>query len=192
MLDALFAGGAAWFAVPALIGTGVFAIKLLLMLLGGSDDLDLGGSASAGNAGGAGHADGGGLLEVMSVQGVAAFLMGFGWAGLGALQGLGWGPLASMGLGVGGGVAMCGLFVAMLAGTRRLATSGNVNMQRAMGGEGEVYAAIPAGGRGQVKLVVDGRQRIVAAAGSGEELATGVRVRVLEVKADNSVVVRGV
>ncbi|MCA3004675.1 MAG: hypothetical protein LW650_14930 [Planctomycetaceae bacterium] len=187
MLDTLFSGGAAWFTVPALIGTGVFLIKLVMMLLGGSDDLDLGGSA---DAGGAHHADGSGLITIMSVQGVSAFMMGFGWAGLGALQGLGWSQLAAMGVGVGGGVGMCGMFVALLAGTRRLQSSGNVNFQRAKGAEGEVYATVPASGRGQVRLVVDGRQRIVQATGSGEELPTGTPVRVVEVKQDNSVVVR--
>jgi hypothetical protein len=190
MVDALFGNGAAWFSVPALIGTGIFVIKLLAMLVGGSDDLDIGGGDAAAG-GGHGHVDGSGLLAIISVQGVSAFMMGFGWAGLGGLQGLQWGQLASMGLGVGGGVAMCGLFLALLAGTRQLSTSGNVDFQRATGGEGEVYATIPPAGRGQVKLVVGGRQRIVNATGSGEELKTGTRVRVVEVKADNSVVVRG-
>ena len=47
MIDALFAGGAAWFSIPALIGTGIFIIKLAGMLMGGSDDLDVGGGTSA-------------------------------------------------------------------------------------------------------------------------------------------------
>lgn len=193
MWDALFAGGAAWFAIPALIGTGVFVIKLILLLLGGSDDLDLGGSAgSSADALHSAHGDAHGLVTILSVQGVSAFLMGFGWTGLAAIQGLAWGRLPAMGLAVVGGVLMCGLLMLMLAGTRRLATSGNVNYQRAVGTEAEVYALIPADGRGQVRLIVDGRQRIVNAVSESGQLDTGSRVRVLEVKPDNSVVVRGI
>lgn len=196
MLDALFAGGAAWFTVPALLGTGIFLIKLVLMFMGGSDDLDIGGDASAGAAGHDGghdaHAHSTGLAAIASIQGISAFLMGFGWAGLGAFQGLRWGTLASMGLGVAGGVGMSAFFLALLAATRKLQSSGNIDFQQAKGCEGEVYAAVPASGagRGQVKLVVGGRQRIVQAVSIAGEIATGTRVRVLEVKQDNCVVVQ--
>jgi hypothetical protein len=193
MLDALFAGGAAWFTVPALLGTGVFLIKLVLMFVGGSDDLDIGGDATAADAGhGHGHGHESGLVAIASIQGISAFLMGFGWAGLGAYQGLQWSVLASMGVGVGGGVAMGALFLGLLATTRKLQTSGTVDVQRALGSEGEVYAMVPPaseGGRGQVRLTLSGRQRIVQAKSKAGALATGTRVRVVEVKADNSVVV---
>lgn len=191
MLDALFAGGAAWFSVPALIGTIIFIVKLIGMLMGGSDDLDVGGSSSAtGAADPSGHpGEGGVLLAIVSVQGVSAFMMGFGWAGLGGLQGLHWGLIASMALGLGGGLAMCALFLALLSSTRSLASSGNIDYRRAVGSEGDVYSTIPADGRGQVKLVIGGRQRIVNATAQGAELKTGARIRVVEVKSDNSVVV---
>ena len=128
MLDALFANGAWIFSVPALLGTGIFLIKLVMMLIGGSDDLDLGGDASSADAGHVhdvgmdgshgdahhGHAHNA-LMAVASVQGVSAFAMGFGWAGLGALNGMKWGMAASMGVGVLGGVGMAALFVLLLA-----------------------------------------------------------------------------
>jgi hypothetical protein len=196
MLDALFAGGAAWFTVPALLGTGAFLIKLVLMFMGGSDDLDIGGDATAADAGQGGvHGHESGLVAIASVQGISAFLMGFGWAGLGAYQGLKWGVLGSMGVGVVGGLAMCVLFLGLLATTRKLQSSGTVNVQQARGSEGEVYANVPAaseGGRGQVRLTLAGRQRIVQAKSAGGAILTGVRVRVVEVKADNSVVVEAV
>ncbi len=195
MLDALFAGGAAWFTVPALLGTGIFLLKMAMMLLGGSDDLDLGGDASAGHAGldgghdAVGHANG--LMAIASLQGVSAFLMGFGWAGLGAYQGLKWGTLASMGVGLLGGVLMGLLFLGLLSTTRKLQSSGNIDFAQTKGMEGEVYATVPASGqgRGQVRLVISGRQRIVQAISASAELSTGKRVRVTEAKADNSVVV---
>lgn len=196
MWDALFTGGAAWFSVPAIIGTLIFALKLVLMLVGGSDDLDLGGDASAGHAGHMadpndalhGH---GGLLAVASLQGVSAFAMGFGWAGLGGLQTLKWPVMGAVGLGVVGGLAMVGLFLALLRGTRALQSSGNVNMATAVGAQGSVYANVPEAGqgRGQVKVIVSGRMRVLQATSTGPALSTGSRVKVARVNPDNSVVV---
>lgn len=197
MLDLLFSGTAAWFTVPALLGTGIFLIKLVLMLTGGSHDLDVGGDASAVHAGHDfhdghdGHGHSSGLMAIASVQGISAFLMGFGWAGLGAHQGMNLGLMPSMGVGVLGGAAMGALFVALLSSTRKLSTSGNVNIAETKGATGEVYATVPASGqgRGQVKLVVSGRQRIVQAISQGESIATGITIRVVEVRPDNTVVV---
>lgn len=195
MFDALFTNGAAWFTVPALLGTFIFIIKLLFMLGGGADDLDLGGDVSSGSVGLDGGVDagghGGGLAAIATVQGASAFMMGFGWAGLGAFQGFQLGMLASMGVGLVGAMAMSGLFVALLSTTRKLHSSGNIDFSHAKGTEGEVYATIPAGGqsRGQVRIVISGRQRIVQATSSGGAIPTGTRVRVVATHADNSVVV---
>ncbi|MFO0857806.1 MAG: hypothetical protein U0640_10665 [Phycisphaerales bacterium] len=193
-MDMLFGGGAAWFTVPALLGTGVFLIRLIMMLAGAGHDSDLGGHAGDVHAGDGHHGEDHGqhgIMAVVSVQGLAAFAMGFGWAGLGAYQGLKWGMVPSMALGVGGGVAMALLFLGLMTTTRKLNTSGNIDFSKTVGTEAEVYATIPAkgGGRGQVRIVVSGRQRILQATSNDSEYSTGTRVRVLEAKADNSVVV---
>lgn len=195
MIDALFSGGAAWFTVPALLGTLIFVVKLMLMFVGGADGFELGGEVDSGGAGLDGHGGleghGSGLATIATLQGVSAFMMGFGWSGLGAYQGLEFGVLASMGVGLVGAIAMSSLFMALLATTRKLHSSGNIDFTRAKGSEGEVYATIPphGQGRGQVRLVISGRQRIVQAGSSEDELPTGTRVRVIETRADNSVVV---
>ncbi len=205
MLDALFANGAWIFAVPALLGTGIFLIKLVMMLIGGSDDLDLGGDATSADAGhmhdagmdgshGDGHHGHGhnALMAVASVQGVSAFAMGFGWAGLGAMNGMKLSMLGSMGIGLLGGIAMAGLFVLLISGVRSLQSSGTTNVATSVGNECEVYANVPAKGqgRGQVKVIVQGRMRIAQATQEGaSELATGSRVKVMKANEDGSVVV---
>ncbi|HLP85597.1 MAG TPA: hypothetical protein VK157_14705 [Phycisphaerales bacterium] len=205
MLDALFANGAWIFSVPALLGTGIFLIKLVMMLVGGSDDLDLGGDASSADAGhmhdvgmdgshgdahhGHGH---NALMAVASVQGVSAFAMGFGWAGLGAMNGMKWGMPASMAIGVLGGIGMAGLFVLLISGVRSLQSSGTTNVANSVGSECEVYATVPpkGAGRGQVKVIVQGRMRIVQATQEGETpIATSTRVKVNRANADGTVVV---
>ena len=80
MLDALFSSPAIWFTVPALFGTGLFALKLLLMIVGSSLDTDLGDGHA--DFHGDHHSDADAGVRLLSVQGVLAFLMGFGWAGL--------------------------------------------------------------------------------------------------------------
>lgn len=186
MMDRLFEGPALWFSVPALIGTAVFGLRLVLMLLGGdadggadadvdlSPDLDGGDSTSA--------------FSLLSIQSVSAFLAGFGWGGIGAHLGTGWGPGPSVAVGVVCGLAMVWLLGLLLKGVYDLQASGNISPETYIGVTGEVYATIPGhrSGMGQVKLVVQDRQRICNALSADESLPTHTRVRVLSVNPDHS------
>lgn len=185
MLDVLLGGQAAWFGVPALVGTLIFALKLALLLMGGSGD-----SAEMTETGD-GHADNPLAFKLLSTQSLVAFGMGFGWAGLAGLKALGWGFLPSFGLALGGGFAMAWLVAMMFRGMAELQSSGNIKIDDAIGLEGDVYAQVPARGtgRGQVRLVVSGRQRIFNAESDGDAAPSRTRVRVVKVNDDNSVVV---
>ncbi|MBY0307910.1 MAG: hypothetical protein K2Q09_04130, partial [Phycisphaerales bacterium] len=68
---------------------------------------------------------------------------------------------------------------------------GNLSMNTAVGSEAQVYATVPAKGegRGQVRVVVDTRERIVDATSDGPAIRSGERVRVVKAHADNSIVV---
>jgi hypothetical protein len=74
-----------------------------------------------------------------------------------------------------------------------LQSSGNIALDAAQGAGGVVYVRVPqaGGGRGQVTLVIDGRQRIVNAVSAADELPTGTRVRVVAVNPDNTVTLAG-
>jgi hypothetical protein len=82
----------------------------------------------------------------------------------------------------------------MLRGVSTLATSGNVSPSMAIGHEADVYVTIPAKGqgRGQVKLVISGRQRIYTADSTGPEIESKRRARVVAAHADSSVTVEAV
>lgn len=189
MLDQLFSGYAAWFAVPAIVGTAVFLIRLVLMLVGGAaSDLDF----SVDHAGAdAHHGDPGDALKVLSIQSLFAFAMGFGWVGLGGLKGAGWSFTPSVLAGVAGGVGMVWLLGLLLKGVHDLQSSGNVAIESALGREGDVYATIPgnSGGRGQVRMTLSQRQRIYNAVTEGDELPTSTRVKVTRVNQDNTLTV---
>jgi hypothetical protein len=186
MMDLLFADGAPWFAVPALIGTGVFVIRLVLMLMGGiAADMDV--SLDAHDL--AHHGDSTHAFQVISIQSVSAMMMGFGWAGLASLKGMGWSWPVSILVATACGVAMVYLLAITLKAVYDLQSHGNINIADTVGVEGDVYIGVPAsGGTGKVRLVVENRQRIYNAI-AHEAIPTSTRVRVVSVNADNTVTV---
>lgn len=185
MWDVFFSGAAIWFTIPALVGTGLFLLKLILMLAGGDHGHD---------AGVDGHDFGGGHdadLHILSVQGVLAFLMGFGWVGLLVLSSTSAELILAGAAGlIAGGAAMYGMAKAM-AGLKRLQSSGTVDVRAAIGSEATVYVTIPEAGKGagQVMLVVGQKQRIYNAVSSGPALARNAKVRVLTVQGHNTLAV---
>ena len=139
-------------------------------------------------------ADGGdsdAAFRVLSVQSVAAFLMGFGWGGLGGLRGAGWSPTMSVGAGIAAGVGMMWMLGKLLQAVYRLQSSGNVPIHHALEMEGTVYASIPGAGegKGQVRIVIDDRERFYKAITDGEPIKSRERIRVVGVNDDNSVTV---
>ncbi|QOJ16538.1 MAG: NfeD family protein [Phycisphaeraceae bacterium] len=189
MLDQLFSGNALLFSVPAVAGTLFFAFRLVLMFAGiGGDELDADGADGIDP----GHAhDSTQVFKFLSVQSIAAFVMGFGWGGVGALLGAGWEMTSSILVAVAGGVGMVWLLTWLLKLVYDLQSSGNVNLQDAVGVEGEVYASIPGNreGTGQVKVVLSDRQRIYNAFSEGEPLPSRTRVRIVKVNEDHTLTV---
>ncbi len=189
MMELLFNDNAAWFAVPALVGTILFLIRLLMLLVGGGHDLHVndvhvGGAADH-------HGDPGEAFKALSLQSIVAFLMGFGWAGFGAYRGSHLAMMPSIAIGIAGGVAMVWLLGIMLKGMYDLQSSGNIDIHAAVGQEGDVYLTVPSRGqgRGQVRVTLQARQRIWNAITEGEALPTSTRVKVTRVNDDNTLTV---
>lgn len=186
MYDTLFADGAAWFSVPAIAGTAIFLLKVVFMLIGvdgidadGADALDL-------------HdGDATDSFKVLSIQSLAAFAMGFGWAGVAGLHGAGWSWPLSAAVGVGCGLLLMYVLALGLKGMHDLQSSGNVPLDMALGAQGRVYLTVPEGGtaRGQVRLVIGTKEKIVQAVSEDGTLPTGSAVRVTKVNQDNTVTV---
>lgn len=182
MYQIFFSESAAWFTIPAFIGTGVFFLRLLLMSLGGAGlDLhhDLG--ADMHGALDAHDVDTSHAFHVLSIQSIAAFLMGFGWGGLGSLRGTGWSPLTSVAVGILAGAVMVWVLGLMLKAAYDLQSSGNIAAGDAVGNEALVYTSIPAqgDGGGQVQVIINQRQRTYNAVSVGPPLHTNSRVRVV-------------
>lgn len=203
MYDLFFSGHAAWFSIPAILGTFFFLLRLGLMFLGAVDldvetdtDFDAGGVDAGVDGGGdldgdfdADHADANDLFKYLSIQTVFAFAMGFGWGALASYKGTGWSVPISIAIGVVVGIAMVYLLTILLTFLYDLRSDGTVMIKHAMGIEGDTYAQIPpsASGRGQVTVIINTRQRTYNAVTSDEApIPTGARIRVVGIKDANT------
>lgn len=176
--------------------TTLFLIRMGLMMAG-IGDADHGGDFDTSVAGDtdfahdAAHPASGGAFQLFSLLSVLAFFMGAGWAGLAARLTWGWGTGASAGAAVGFGAA-CMLLSAWLIGSmRKLEAAPHMDLNACVGSIAQVYLPIPAkgAGQGQVRVNVQGRSRIVAAASNGAALPAFASVKVLSVQSDNSLLV---
>ena len=194
MSDLLFGGGAGWYTAPAIIGTAVFTLRLILMLTGVVGDFDMDDATDFDTEFDTdAHADSGHAFAILSINTVAAFLMGFGWAGLAAMKGSSWGDstfLVAL-TALACGAAMVWLLTLLLKAMFDLQASGNISIKQTVGAEGSVYIEIPAShaGKGKIQLVIDKRQRFYDAITEGEGIGRNARVRVNKVNNDNTLTV---
>ncbi|MGH7243264.1 MAG: hypothetical protein ACREJD_07595 [Phycisphaerales bacterium] len=184
MLELFFGDNAGYFALPAALGTAFFLFRLAFLMLGHAHGMDLHVDAHDGS-----HPDPGEAFKVLSLQSVSTFSMGFGWGGLGAYRGAAWSWQTSVLVGVIAGIAMVWLLALMLKAIFDLQQSGNISLDSALGGEGDVYVNIPPAGQGsgQIRLILQDRMRIINAKSEGDAIASARRIRVVRVHQDNTV-----
>lgn len=195
MLQTLFDQRALLFTLPALLGTAAFLVRLGLMVIGGIGDADVDtGLDVDADLGDTDATDSTDAFNLLSVQSVAAFLMGFGWGGFGALVGFGWGLPRSLLVALGFGAFLVWMLGLLMKAMYDLQSSGNIDIEDAVGVAGAVYANVPAAGegRGQVRVVITDRARIYNAISDGGPLATGTTVRVVKTNDDRTLTVTAV
>jgi hypothetical protein len=193
MMELFFGGNAVLFGVPAMLGSAVFLLRIGLMLIGGHSGGDFHGADIHADVvhGGDAHSDSGQAFKTLSIQSVSAFLLGFGWVGLGAYRGSGLSLWTSVGIALAAGFALMWLLGLALKAMNDLQASGTIDIHTAIGQEGDVYCTVPprGKGRGQVRVIVQERQRIYNAVTDGESLPTSSRIRVMGVNEDNTLTV---
>ncbi len=193
---------AIWFGVPALVGTAFFALRMVLMLVGGADvdtgfdvdvdvdfdvDVDVGDVDAPSDTGGD-PGDSTQAFKALSIQAIASFVMGFGWGGLGAFSGGGWPLSISIVFAILCGLGMVWLLGKLLRFVYGFQSSGTVAMYHALESEGTVYAQIPADneGMGQVRVVIGDRARYYNAITDGGALPRDAKIRVVEINDDDN------
>ena len=199
MLDDLFSGNMLFFSIPAIAGTFFFIIRMVMMFAGlgdhhGGGDMDM----HAGDVGAdpaADPHDSTEVFKVLSIQSIVAFMMGFGWGGLGGLKRrrVGIPDLARLSALIGG-IAMVWLLTWLLKLVHDLQSTGTVSIQSAIDAEGDVYVTVPqrGGGMGQVRVIISDRQRIYNAISEDQPLPTNTRIRVTRVNEDNTLTVSAI
>ena len=174
------------FSASALIGGVLFLLWFILLLLGGVAEgvfeglfgLEMDVMSSDGS------------FDAMTFQGVMAFMMFFGLAGLYTMNSDGSDSLAIASGGIAGGASMYGtgkIFQVFFA----LEASGNVEMSEAIGVRGSVYLRIPEGGIGQVQIELGGALKTYnAKSEDGQGIATGDFIEVVDTITSTLVVKR--
>ncbi len=129
-------------------------------------------------------------FKFVSLQGLTAFFMMFGWVGLALTRDSGLPGFVAI---FGGLVA--GFFTVYILGmmfkfAMKLQSDGTMRIRTALGSGGSVYLRIPAqNGTGQVQVEVDGRLKVFdAVSATKEEIKTGEQITVVWVQ-DNGVLV---
>ena len=183
-MELFFGDNAGWYTIPALVGTAFFTLRIVMMLVGlGDHDFEINHDID--------HPDSSHDFQIFSLQSIAAFAMGFGWGAFAAHRGTQWGVGGELASGAVCGAGMVWILAVSLRAMADLQSSGNIELSSAVGREGEVYVTVPSGGttRGQVRLVIEERQRIYNAISGEDDLPRGTRVKVVRINDDNTLTV---
>ena len=157
------------YGICAVVGGCLFLVVMVLMFIGIEFDLDA-------LADGSGH---------VSLHGISGFFTLFGIVGL-YLNSQGYGALVSSAGGIGAGGMMFLIVGRIIMSMRKLESSGNINVDQAVGAKGSVYAEILPGQSGAVTIFIDERERrYEAVTNEPAGLKTGDLIEVKEVISDS-------
>jgi hypothetical protein len=169
------------FILCAAIGGGLFAIRLVLFFLGGFGDTDADGDiGDAGDIGDIGDAaESAASFQLLTLQGITAFLAMFGLVGL-ACHKADLGAALSVGGGTAAGAVSVVIITKLLAALLKLQSSGTISLKNAIGQDGSVYLNIPADGTGKVQVEVQERLMVLEAVSADKvDLKTDDKVKVV-------------
>ncbi|MDH5505609.1 MAG: hypothetical protein OEZ02_00130 [Anaerolineae bacterium] len=128
-------------------------------------------------------------FKFLSMQGLTAFFMMFGLVGMALVQ-AGWQVIFTMLGGTAAGLFTVWVISRIFVGMKMLQSDGTVRMVNAIGQKGTVYLTIPASGTGQVRVAVQGALKIFdAVSANKKKIPTGENIQVIEVIANNILVV---
>ena len=173
------------FAVMALIGTVLFLIYFILILIGGVADgvLEVAGFDADFDMGAEG------IFHMLTIQGILSFIMMFGISGLAVTQSDG-GDLLAIAVAVVSGIFSMWIIGKVFQVMKSLEVDGTVKHSLAVGAQGKVYMTIEAGQTGQVQVEFQNAMRTCDAVLEDEKwsLGTGKFVEVVKVIGETLVV----
>ncbi len=194
------------FFIFALIGTVLFLIQLILIMIGGGDtdadtgdlntgdlDTDFDGDVSADADGAAAHhhPSSDAAFKLLSFQGLTAFFMMFGLVGLAMNRGSEQGTVLSIGVAIAAGFGCMWLVAKLFQLFHGLQSSGTINLDNAVGRRGRVYLTIKKDTPGQIEVEVQGHLKIYEAiSAENEMLPTDTSIKVVGINGATMVVTK--
>jgi hypothetical protein len=179
------------FITCALFGGGLFIFRMIMMLMGfGHHDVggDAGDASDAGGVdmhGGDMHhdlADSDLSFKTLSMQGITAFIMMFGLVGWAMLAQSRSSPFLAIIVAMVAGSVMVWIIKKIFQLASTFQSSGTLDLNKAVGQQGNIYLTIHPGQIGKVQVIVQERMMVLDAnSNSEEELKTGEIVIVTEV-----------
>lgn len=172
------------YAVMALLGTLLFIIKMIMMIVGGDANSDLDGGDFEGDIDGPDHVDGSQSFTLVSVQSILAFFMGTGWIGLACREQWAVNPMPAVFVSAGFGFLMMLMSSYMNMKIKSLNfTPVNRIDKKAIGLKGRAYTDIPSKGKGmgQVEITINEKQQIIQAFSHDGAIKAFTNVRVIRV-----------
>ncbi|MAE64292.1 MAG: hypothetical protein CMJ18_08450 [Phycisphaeraceae bacterium] len=174
--------------VMGAIGSALFLIRLVMMFVFGVDDggdFDLGVDAD----GDVDVHDGG--FGIFSMLSILSFSMGAGWLGLLCRMDWGLGPFVSALIASAFGFSLMLFSSFGMYQLHKLNEVGRYDVRTCIGSVGQVYMRIPAKGDGQgkVQINVEGRHKTLTAISTGDAIESFKAVRVVDVRAPETLVV---
>ena len=179
------------YLVFALLGTFLFLIQLVLMVVGGDGDMDGGDVGLDGQVDTDMSHDTDASFKLLSYQGLTAFFMMFGLTGMALNRGSGYSGFISTVVSLGvGAAAMYG--VAKLFGFfKSMHSSGTINIYNAIGQKGRVYLTIQEETPGQIEVAIQGHLKIYDAISEDKtKIPTDMQVQVVGVISNKTMVVK--
>ena len=165
----------------AIFASAVFIIQMVMTFIG-IGDVD-GGDADFDLGDGSGDTlDTGGTLQLFSVRNIINFLLGVGWGGVCFSSSISNHTLLAL-VALLTGCVFVVIFLLLFRQMRRLEHDGTFHIEDALGKVADVYLRIPGErmGEGKIQFSFEGSVQELPAITDGPGIATGQKVRVVEV-----------
>lgn len=170
-----------FYVVSAIFGGVVLLIQLVLTLIGGADldvdvDMDLDVDHSSDWS-----------FQWLSVQSVSGFFLMFGLVGMAIIHEFGKGRMESLVGATAAGLMTGWVIYKMFVSMKKLESSGNIDMNNAIGQEGRVYLTVQGNETGRVELVVQDKLTVYdAVSETKEKIETGEQIKVVRLINDKT------
>ena len=173
------------FWTVAIAASIVFVIQTIMTFVGLDHDTDL-------DAGGLDGVDADGVSGFFTFKNLVNFLLGYGWAGI-CFKNVISSPTLLQLAAVGVGILFVLVWVLIVRQVMKLGVDKTFRLEETVGQVADVYLRIPANreGEGKIQFSFHGSVQELPAITNGEQIASGAKVRVLEVIGGHTLLVEG-